>query len=283
MSGRWPNSTAAPRDWKAIMAAAEAIANSYATSVGLRQLHYRLVASGVGHYVNSQECYQYLSKKTSALRRVGQFPALIDTTRGVERPLRFTDPDEALVWLARFYRRDRTEGQQFQTWVIFEKATLAAQVESWTEELGLPIAALRGYSSESLEREVFEQLTDDGRPAVVFYMGDLDPEGEDVERNFQAQAAKQGVAFKSWERLAVTPAQVAQLGLVANFGKVGSTRAKGFVAKYGRLFQIEAEAVDPAILEQLVTDAVTDPTVFDEARWRQSLADEEEDRAELQP
>ena len=111
-------------NWKLIIAAADRIALGYATSVTLRQLHYRLVASGVGNYVNSETCYQTLSEKTSALRRTGDFPPLSDLTRGVNRPVGFADPADALDWLARLYRRDRTEDQKFQTWVLYEKATL---------------------------------------------------------------------------------------------------------------------------------------------------------------
>jgi hypothetical protein len=261
---------------------AQRIATSYSTAVTLRQLHYRLVASGTGHYINSDSCYQILSKHTSRLRRQGQFPTLVDTTRGVRRPTCFTDPAQALVWLARIYQRPRSEGQQFQTWVIYEKATLGAQIEAWTEEYGIPTAALRGYSSESLEREVFDDLATDGRGVAAFYVGDLDPEGEDIERNFLAQADAAGVTFKLWERLAVLPAQIAGLSLVPNPGKSTSTRAPKFTAKYGQLFQIEAEAVDPAVLEQLVTDAVRDEVLFEVEPWEESKAQEARDREWLE-
>jgi hypothetical protein len=180
------------------------------------------------------------------------------------------------------YRRDRTEDQPCQIWVLYEKATLSAQMQAWTRGYGIPVAALRGYSSESLEREVFESIVDDGRDVVAFYVGDLDPEGEDIERNFQAQAAAQGITFKSWDRLAVLPTQITPMNLVPNPGKPSSMRAPGFIAKYGRLFQIETEAVDPAVLEQLVAGAVTDPVVFDRQSWQLSMAQEGEDRATLQ-
>jgi hypothetical protein len=52
-------------------------------------------------------------------------------------------------WAFEVYRRDRTEGQQCQGWVLYEKATLSAQVETWTADYGIPTAALRGHSSES--------------------------------------------------------------------------------------------------------------------------------------
>jgi hypothetical protein len=269
------------RKWLDIVWEARQIALGYSTPVTLRQLHYRLVAAGVGGYVNNESCYSILSKQTAAYRRCGEFPALSDLTRGVDRPTRFADADDARAWLAQQYRRDRTENQRYQVWVLYEKATLSAQIESWTEEYGIPIAALRGYSSESLEREIFGAMRDDGREIIVFYLGDLDPEGEDIERNILDQAEKQGIEFEVWERLAVQPAQITQFGLVANPGKPSSNRAPGFIAKYGQLFQIEAEAIDPADLERLVIDAITDPVIFDSARWQNSKAREAVDRRSL--
>lgn len=264
-------------DWGVIIPQAALIAGSYATAVTLRQLHYRLVAANVGGYTNDQSCYKRLSALTAEARRRGTFPPLSDRTRGVEQPLSFSDPSSAISWVTRQYRRDRTENQEHQIWVLYEKATLGAQIEDWTEDYGLPTAALRGYSSESLEREVFDQIQRDGRPVVAFYVGDLDPEGEDIERNFLAQADRMGIYFVHWQRLTVLPAQVGQLGLVPNPGKSTSSRAPGFTAKYGRLFQIETEAVDPAVLERLVVEAITDPQWFSPDEWDESNRQESDD------
>jgi hypothetical protein len=272
----------ANRNWTPIINEAERIANSYSTPVTLRQLHYRLVASGVGGYENTQTCYKQLSSLTAEERRAGRFPALSDRTRGVERPLSFRNPASAIASIISWYKRDRTEGQEYQTWVLYEKATLGAQIESWTEDYSIPTAALRGYSSESLEREIFEAMERDGRPVVVFYVGDLDPEGEDIERNFRDQAERMAIEFEHWQRLTVLPAQIGPLGLVPNPGKAKSSRAPGFVKKYGRLFQIETEAVDPAELETLVTDAITNTTYYDEDVRAESLEQETADIEKLE-
>ena len=265
------------RNWPLILTEAKRIALSYITSVTLRQLHYRLVAVKTGGYLNDQTCYKQLSSLTAEARRAGTFPALSDRTRGVERLDSWTSPADALDSLISWYRRDNTEGQAYQTWVLYEKATLGAQIESWTEPYGVPSAALRGYSSESLEREIFDGMNHDGRPAVVWYVGDLDPEGEDIERNFKEQATRLGVGFHHWERLTVLPSQITPFGLVPNPGKTTSSRAKGFIAKYGRLFQIEVEAVDPRRLETLITNALTNPTWFNDTALRASMRKQEAD------
>ena len=270
------------RNWPTILTEAARIARSYTTSVTLRQLHYRLVATGIGGYLNNQTCYKQLSSLTAEARRAGTFPALSDRTRGVERPAAWDSPADAMDSLIAQYRRNNTEGQPYQTWVLYEKATLGAQIEAWTDEYGVPSAALRGYSSESLEREIFEAMENDGRGVVVWYVGDLDPEGEDIERNFRDQADRMGIVFHHWDRLTVLPTQITPLGLVPNPGKVSSSRAKGFIAKYGTLFQIEVEAVDPAVLETLITDALTEPTWFNEKALKASVRKQKADIKRLE-
>jgi len=269
--------------WKTIIPEARRIAESYSTPVTLRQLHYRLVASGAGRYVNSESHYKRLSSLTAEERREGTFPPLLDTTRGVRRPVGWSSPIDGLNALEFQYRRDRMEFQQYQTWVIFEKSTLAAQIESWTREYGIPTAALRGYSSESLEREILDEIHRDGRDVIAYYIGDLDPDGKYIETNFIRQCEKQGVHLFKWRRLGVRYEQIAELGLVPNYKppKGDSPQAPRFIAEYGTLFQIEAEAVEPAVLEQLVTDAVTDVKWFSEGRRVESLRQEALDKEAL--
>lgn len=267
--------------WTPIIEAARKIVETYDTLVTLRQLHYRLVAAAISGYLNMQYCYKRLSELSAELRRNNDFPRLADLTRSVYRPLSFENREEAFVWLSVRYRRDRTEGQKYQVWILYEKATLSAQIESWTHRYGIPSAALRGYSSESLEREIFEEMQSDGRPIVVFYVGDLDPEGEDIERNFLAQSHRLGLTFKHWQRLTVTPEQIEPLGLVPNFGKEKSSRAPKFIAKYGELFQIETEAIDPNVLRDMIVNAVTDSRWLNQKQLKRSLAQEKRDKREI--
>ena len=93
--------------------------------------------------------------------------------------------------------------------MLFEKATLDAQFESGSSLFGIPTAALRGYSSETLEREIFEAMDGDGRPVVVWYVGDLDPEGEDIERNFQDQAERRASTSTTGTAWPCSTAQIA--------------------------------------------------------------------------
>ena len=279
-------------DWDAILAEGARIVASYTTPVTLRQLHYRLVASGFGGYENTISRYTKLGSKTAEARRAGWFPALIDGTRQIEATNSWSSVSEILRACAHSFRLDRTKGQEHQVWVLYEKATLTAQIEAWVGQYGVQRGALRGYSSEPLQAEIWGRMVEDGRPVVVFYVGDLDPEGEDIERNLQARAASAqivvessrypvGIQVSHWQRLTILPEQITSLNLSPNPGKPDSKRAKGFTERHGSLFQVEVEAVDPAVLQQLVTKAVTQRRFFNRAVYKAVLIEEQNDRVRL--
>ena len=172
MSGRVRDK--APRlDWPTILERAAEIVNSYDTGVTLRQLFYRLVAAQV--LPNAQTVYRRLSARTAEARRAGTFPALVDATRGIVRPRSFDGPEQAREWLASIYRRDRTEGQEQTIYLGVEKQGLVALLQSWYWDMGLPIVALKGYGSQTYLDEIGEDVERQGRPAVMLYAGDFDP------------------------------------------------------------------------------------------------------------
>jgi len=175
------------RSWAPILDAATSVVDEYPYRITLRQLHYRLFhLSGLG-YRNDPNDYNQLSSRTAEGRRQGSFPALVDQTRTVHRPLSWSSPTSALSWTAEVYRRDRTEGQDHLVVLGAEKDTLRTQFADWFEELGLPIVLTRGYGSQSYVDEITEMAITDGRKAVLLYVGDLDPSGEDILRDFRTR------------------------------------------------------------------------------------------------
>lgn len=237
------------KDWTTIVARAAEIVGEYDTPVTLRQLHYRLVAEAAGSgsgYRNDQNDYKNLSRLTAAARRDGTFPPLVDRTRAIEQHETWDSPAEALDDLAGYYRRDLLATQEARPIVIVEKATLVAQAVAWFGGLCVPVAALRGYASESHERDLLELAESDDRRAVLLYAGDFDPTGEDIPRAFEDNT---GLELR---RVALTSAQVDSYGLPSAPGKTSDSRAAGFEARHGRLVQVELEALDPNDLRALL-------------------------------
>jgi hypothetical protein len=160
-------------DWPEVIEQAASIVYSYSTSVTLRQLFYRLVSAQV--IPNSQAAYKRLSALTAEARREGDFPALIDRGRKIHQRIHFRDVADALSTIIRAYRLDRTEGQDVSLYLGVEKAGMVVQLESWFADLGVPVLALGGYSSQTYADDVTAHTEGQDRPAVLLYAGRLRP------------------------------------------------------------------------------------------------------------
>jgi hypothetical protein len=270
---RWDVQRATRIEWGHVLERARPIVDTYSTMVTLRQLFYRLVAAEV--IPNTTTAYKRLSSVTAEARRQGTFPALMDRTRRIHRDGTFSDPDDAIGYMLDVYRRDRTEGQDVSVYLAVEKAGMVEQITSWFGGRGVPVLALGGYASQSYVDEVILDVERQGRPAVLLYAGDHDPEGEDIDRDFVARTD----CWATVERVALTAEQVDAYQLPPMPGKAESSRAAGFVARHGRLVQVELDALPPDVLRQLYTEALD--AWWDESAWDAVMAREAADRAVL--
>lgn len=253
--------------WPEILAEAATIVAGYDTGVTLRQLFYRLVAAEL--LPNNRIAYQTLSRVTAEARRQGRFPALVDRTRAIHRQVGFDGTEQARSWLAAIYRRDRTEGQPWSIYLGVEKAGIVEQLRSWFGDLGVPVLALGGYSSQTYVDEVAADVQRKNRPAVLVYAGDFDPSGEDIDRDFLDRTR----CFDDVVRVALTVEQVHDHDLPEQMGKTTDSRAASFVARHGRLLQVELDALPPDVLRRLYADAIArywDEAAFDAAVQRES-------------
>ena len=245
--------------WAPIVERSAQIATEYDPPPSLRMVFYQL-AQRERMIPNEQSYYKRLSEYTAKARREGRHPPLTDGTRTISRPLTFTDPDQALDWLPSVYRRDRTEGQETQVWVILEKDTLVPLARAATDRYGVPVVSAHGYGSQTIKDEVFEEMAVDPRPVSVVYVGDYDPTGNDIERDLRRRLRLDGEVV----RLAVTLDQISEMGLPPLPGKASDPRAASFIAKHGRLFQVEVEAIEPDVLREMIRAAVSELTAEDE-------------------
>lgn len=260
-------------DWPQILDTARVVIARYDTGVTLRQLFYRLVAAEI--LPNTRVAYATLSKVTAAARREGRFPSLIDRTRTIHRYQTFASPAQARRWLKQIYRRDRTEGQRYSIYLGVEKAGIVEQLQAWFGDLGVPILALGGYSSQSYVDEIVADVEEQGRPAILIYAGDFDPSGEDIQRDFSERTD----VFDRVIRIALTPEQIAEHDLPEQMGKATDTRAARFVAKHGRLVQVELDALPPDVLQRLHAEAIED--YWDQDTHEAVLEQEADESAKL--
>lgn len=196
---------------------------------------------------------------------------MIDRGRSIHRYSHFGGAEDALGSLLGWFRCDRTGGQDVSLYLGVEKAGLVVQLESWFGHLGVPILALGGYSSQSYISEILGDVPT-ARPAVLFYAGDYDPSGEDIDRDFVARTG----CWDQVVRVALSAEQVTRYQLPPNPGKATDSRAAGFIARHGELVQVELDALPPEALRQLFTDAISE--YWDESAYAAVLDREDAER-----
>jgi hypothetical protein len=250
-----------------------------------------------------RKSYDTLSSKSAEARRQGWFPDFIDTTRKIEG-VPFWSSAEALREQAkRQFRLDRTIGQPWQTYLGIEKRGHVERLKVWFgNDLGIPVLPLGGNASQSLVGQTRDLIAEDDRPSVFVYAGDLDPSGEDIERDF----IKRVGFFDKVERVGLNLGQLYddperfRGGEVLVFaGKPKSHRAKEYAAKYRArlpelepghhvterirdfdgLFQVEVNALLDPPLQELFQETLD--AYWDEAAYEAVLAREEEERGTL--
>jgi len=106
---------------------------------------------------------------------------------------------------AETYRRAIWDNQSAYVEIWLEKDALAGVVYMETEPWDVPLMVTRGDPSVSYLYEAAEAIAERGKPAYLYYFGDLDPSGVDitrtVERGIKEFARDAEILF---ERLAVT-------------------------------------------------------------------------------
>jgi hypothetical protein len=263
------------KNWAPIIERARQIVLGYDTPVTLRQLFYRLVSEQM--ITNTTSSYQSLSRITARAREAGAFPHFVDQGRKIEREVTFEGAADAVDRLARdYYRRDRTEGQPYSLFLGVEKRGIVEQLRSWFGHLGLPIVAMGGFGSVTLLHDLELELRGSDRPAILVYAGDFDPSGESIIANAAQRCAGFDLTIL---QIALNQEQVAVHNLPINEGKPKDPRAAGFRRKYGRLMQVELDALPPDVLRQLYASAIAE--YWDDDVYTYTMIQEGEERERL--
>lgn len=113
------------------------------------------------------------------------------------------------------------------------------------------------------------------REALVLYLGDHDPSGEDMVRDIKDRLKEFGVRRLEVQKVGLTMAQVKQYNPPPNPAKVTDPRAEAYRAKFGDM-SWEVDALPPNVLAQLIRKAFR--AVIDVAKMDAVKAREETDK-----
>lgn len=245
--------------------------------VSIRQIFYRLVATtGLD---KTERSYGNLADMLVRARRAGLISWDDIRDDGYQRS-RFTAWDDPADWTravlasARQYRRDRQIGQPRRLVLWCEAAGMVPQLERVATPFSVPVVSSGGFDSVTAKHQLAREFVAAGRTTVL-HLGDFDPSGlhmfssldEDVRAFVDALSDPDSVRF---ERLAVTPDQIDELGLPRS--PVKKTDRRSFAGAG----TVQAEAIPPDRLARIVEDAISDR--IDREIFADVLSSEQEER-----
>jgi hypothetical protein len=124
------------------------------------------------------------------------------------------------------------------------------------------------YSGIGQIGELFESIS---KPIAVFYLGDHDPSGHDIERDIHKRAQQASGKEFRMERLAIHPADIQAFHLPPQRIKLTDSRAKGFKQRFGlRAATVELDALPVAELRSRVRTAIEGLINFE--LWNRQVA-----------
>jgi hypothetical protein len=220
--------------------------------VTVRGLFYRVVSRGLVPKTDKDKNngYAVVQREALKMRRRGDLPYgwITDGTRLTYRPDTWSSAQAALENTAQMYRRALWIDQDVHVEVWVEKDAISGVVYPVTAQYDVPLMVSRGYSSETFLWSTAEDINDEGKPAVIYQLGDHDDDGVKAW-NAIARRLRGFVDDDidlTFQRIAVTPEQITEFGLPTRPDKTG----RGF----GDC--VEVDAVPSSTLRDLVRDAI---------------------------
>jgi hypothetical protein len=261
----------------------------------LRQLHYAIFSAAEIDYKNNKADYQRLSRATSESRRLYRFAQLklrtnvvdaipgnwiVDQTREAETVSMWDDAAEYLETIKRSYRRDYWQIQPRYCEVWSEKGTVLASIRPIVRKLGVTVRVCHGFGSTGMESQIGDLFEGIAKPITVFYLGDHDPSGHEIERDiYQRAECASGRKF-SLVRLAIHAEDIRRFKLPPQVIKSSDSRAKGFERRFGKkAATVELDALPVEELRRRVGDAIE--RLIDRDLWDRQVAVEKVELASI--
>ncbi|MCL2007416.1 MAG: hypothetical protein FWG77_04960 [Treponema sp.] len=249
-------------------------------SLTLRQIYYQLVSREV--IENSEKSYNNIGRLVSNGRLTGliDWNAIEDRHREHRALPHWETPAEIVQGAAHQYRRDLWEGQDRYCEVWVEKDALIGIVEQAAGRLDCSCFSCKGYASNSslwAAANRFTEKAEQGRECIIFYLGDHDPSGTDIDRMIIERMGTFG-ATVTVNRIALTMSQIKKYKLPPYPAKEKDKRFEKYKAKHGTR-SWELDALKPEILDALITNAIE--MNLDQKLYDQAIEKQEQERKRI--
>lgn len=249
-----------------------------------RQLYYQFVARAL--IPNTERSYKNFTGLVADARYAGlvDWNAIEDRGRVAATPRQWDGLTSLVDAAVRGYRLPRWEGQNCYVELWVEKQALAGVLELMSNEFHVTLMVNKGYSSASAmfeaSRRFRQELQRANGPheAVLLYLGDHDPSGEDMVRDIRDRLREFGVSRIDVRKLALTMEQVQEYNPPPNPAKTTDSRFARYEERHGDE-SWEVDALPPDVLQQIIRDAFD--TLIERAPMDGVIAREERDKNRL--
>jgi len=263
--------------------------------LSLRQIHYLLLnnpplrhsAKPNSRYRNDVSSYHDLTDLVTRARHEASVDyAVIDDPT---RPVTLWEVQSSLSSyyaqqmedLLNGYWRDLIQSQPNHIELVVEKNTLRTIVRPVASKFCIPLTIGRGQCSTRPLYNISERYKTSGKEKlIILAVSDLDPDGDGIAHSL-GQRLRDDFAIPSVEviKCALTFDQVRSLKLPTKYerAKTGSSNYERYVAAYNTDFVWELEALDPKVLQRLLTKTIDD--VIDRRAFNAEVAQERADAA----
>lgn len=187
---------------------------------GIRFIYYTATARGI--VTKNDSGYNKIQRAVLDLRRSGQMPWgwIVDTNRWMRKPTSYESPGDALDDLASSYRRALWQDSTVAVEVWCESESVAGVLHPVTSKWDVPLYPIKGQTSDSFAYGAARLYKNDPRSVVIYYVGDHDPHGYEIETNLHAKLVEHsGRDDIEFTRLACDAVDVEELGLTGTTPK----------------------------------------------------------------
>jgi len=232
----------------------------------IRQIFYRLVARH--GFEKTEKGYDRLIEMLGRARREPRedkpwkipFSSIRDD--GVTSDKYYGYKDERgfwsdLQWQVDTFTLDLQQFQPCHIEIFCEASGMVPQLAAVAHRYGISVSSSSGFDSVTRKHDFAGYLSGIGKPVILLHIGDLDPSGEHIASSLDEDLS----AFLehyggdcSLIRLAVTAEQKDRYDLPTAPPKATDKRS------FEHAFTVQAEALDPATLAEILEDAILEHT-----------------------
>lgn len=238
-----------------------------------RQLYYQLVAKDF--IPNALEVYKRFCKFLTDARYGGliDWDAIEDRGRIPEKHSEWDNIRRLINSATYSYRLPRWKDQDYYVELYCEKQAMESVLKPISEKYHIYFGFNKGYSSASTMYDLAQRIKEkiqEGKKAIILYLGDHDPSGLDMVRDIHKRICEflvmgdEAVDIVGDDEkdpyfriipLALNMQQIKKYNCPPNPAKITDPRAGGYIEEYGNK-SWELDALEPKVLMRIAEKGI---------------------------